>query len=234
MPRRQLDKGTHFFLLFSVWKAGVRLCVFFLLFLCLLSGTSGAQETGLSALASRLMSGGWGGTVDLDDPCPAPGGSGAPADGDMAVLQADIDRFSLCAERAESLKKLNEATMGKKDTGGTAPAEPNPLLDNPGFRLRKPPEDRGNQIAIPPVPEKDLEPPREREPKPKKLQEWSIVNIFGSSGGLQVRLRKDDGSVAQARAGAVLSDGWTVKQVSTSGVVLGKVGQPDKTLTWMD
>ncbi|MCB9979181.1 MAG: type IV pilus biogenesis protein PilP [Rhodospirillales bacterium] len=233
MPRLHPDKTARFSLLPRFPLAGLRLSVFLLLLFLFVGGSSRAQETGLSALASRLMNGGWGGTVDLDDPCPAPGSSETSA-GDMALLQADIDRFSLCAERAESLKKLNEATMGKKGAEGVGPAEPNPLLDNPGFRLRRPPEDRGNQIAIPPVPEKDLEPPRERESKPKRLQEWSIVNIFGSSGGLQVRLRKDDGSVAQARAGAVLSDGWTVKQVSTSGVVLGKAGQPDKTLTWMD
>lgn len=194
-----------------------------------------AQDTGLSALASRLMSGGWGATVDLDDPCPAPNGEGASAGDDMAVLQADIDRFSLCAERAESLKKLNEATMGKKESAEAKPAEPNPLLDNPGFRLRGRSSDREAQAAIPPVPEKDLDlPPPDRAEKSGKSPEWSIVNIFGSGEGLQVRLRKGDGSVAQAKAGAVLPDGWSVKQVSTSGVLLGKAGQADKTLTWMD
>ncbi|HRC27480.1 MAG TPA: type IV pilus biogenesis protein PilP [Alphaproteobacteria bacterium] len=190
-----------------------------------------AQETGFAALAEKLIGSGdeWGQTIDLKDPCPAPQTGSLPPGDDLSTLQADIDRFTLCAERADMLRRLNEATLGK-DAGGEEKTDTTP--ENPGFRLRNMPHDNSKKVAIPPVSEEDLKPPPAEKPAPPP-GEWVIVNIFGSGAGLQVRLRKDDGSVAQARAGAVLSDGWAVKQVSTSGVVLTKGGQ-EKTLTWME
>jgi type IV pilus biogenesis protein PilP len=190
-----------------------------------------AQETGFAALAEKLIGSGdeWSQTIDLKDPCPAPQAGSLPPGDDLSTLQADIDRFTLCAERADMLHRLNKATLGKNAAGDE---KTDTTLENPGFRLRNMPGDNAKKVAIPAVPEDALKPPpREKSAPPPG--EWVIVNIFGSGAGLQVRLRKDDGSVAQARTGATLPDGWAVKQVSTSGVVLTKGGQ-EKTLTWME
>lgn len=191
-------------------------------------------ETGLSSLADRLMGGGsWGQTVDLDDPCPAPQTPAPAAGDDLVTLQADIDRFSLCAERAEMLNRLNEAAMGQDSE---EPPNANPMTENPGFRLHSRLEEKRKQLAIPRVSEEELAPPapeRSSKPKGKGSEEWGIVTIFGSGEGLQVRLRKKDGSVAQARAGTTLPDGSVVKQLSTSGIILTKDGQ-DKILSWME
>ncbi len=190
-----------------------------------------AQETGFAALAEKLIGSGdeWGQTIDLKDPCPAPQTGSLPPGDDLSTLQADIDRFTLCAERADMLRRLNEATLGKDGAGGE---KADTTLENPGFRLRNMPRDNSKKVEIPRVSEDDLRPPPTEKSTPPP-GEWVIVNIFGSGAGLQVRLRKDDGSVAQAKAGATLPDGWAVKQVSTSGVVLTKGGQ-EKTLTWME
>lgn len=192
-----------------------------------------AQETGFAALAEKLMGSGaeWGQTIDLNDPCPATQEGSPPPPDDLSSLQADIDRFTLCAERAEMLKRLNDATLDK-DAGNGEEADTTP--ENPGFRLRTPTAAKQKQPLVPPVSEDDLKPPPgEASGAVVDPGEWVIVNIFGSGQGLQVRLRKADGSVAQAKTGTVLPDGWTVQQVSTSGVALTKGGQ-DKLLTWMD
>lgn len=185
-------------------------------------------------MAEKLIGTGgeWGQTIDLNDPCPVAGqDSAAPPPDDLTTLQADIDRFTLCAERAEMLKRLNGATLDK-DTESEEKADTS--LENPGFRLRTPTAGKKKQPPVPPVSEEALtSPPGESSGSAPAEGEWAIVNIFGAGQGLQVRLRKDDGSVAQAKTGTVLADGWTVKQVSTAGVTLTKGGQ-DKLLTWMD
>ncbi len=159
-----------------------------------------------------------------DDPCPSLEEIlSRKTPDDLSLVQADIDRYTLCAKRAELLKQLNEiSTENEKTLGATSPQNPGMMLPGAGQAI----------AALPPEPQT---PPPALQPASMPMDDgnWKIREIFGSSGNLQAKLAKSDGNVVQVKAGAKLPDGSHVLVITPLHVTLrSAAGETD--LSWQE
>lgn len=159
-----------------------------------------------------------------EDPCPAPMFSQESAPDDLTKVQADIDRYTLCIERAELLQRLNKLTSENSQTAlGVTPL-------NPGMMLEK--GHRGQASAPPPSPA----PSETAAPANPGGQEggWSIVEIFGGADDLRARLREGkEGGFLRVRAGDSLPDGSKVAKITPTRVILANGGKAIE-LEWLE
>ncbi len=165
------------------------------------------------------------------DPCPEAVSALSSMPDDLSKVQADIDRFTLCVERAQLLKRLNDLALeNEQNLQGVNSA-------NPGFTLGGSPADnfpafdRNAVLGIP-------------EPRPSyeeyapdyaanTYEGWSIVNIFGVGSDLQAKLSKSDGQRAQVRAGDKLEDGTKILGITPVSVEISKTGKKSL-LSWLE
>lgn len=166
--------------------------------------------------------------AQIADPCPSSmtGLAGKTPD-DLSIVQADIDRYTLCAKRAELLKKLNELAvendLALKNSAG---------LKNPGMVL-------GATVDAPPAgPDAPLIPASTGEDSESASEavddgRWKIVEIFGAAGKLQAKLSKADGAVARVKAGSVLPGGGKVVAITPVRVTLQEAGGESE-LAWRE
>jgi type IV pilus biogenesis protein PilP len=163
------------------------------------------------------------------DPCPMPSNELSRAPDDLAKVQADIDRYTLCMERAQLLQRLNDVALENQER---LQQSNDVSADNPGMQLgsniasfddmrAQIMQDIGNQ----PVVEDTVEAP--------PAGEWSILKISGAAGGLAAQLGKSDGTLMQVRAGDTLPDGGQVNEVNATGVRITKDGERID-LRWRD
>lgn len=170
---------------------------------------------------------------ELSDPCPAimEMMAGKTPD-DLSMVQADIDRYTLCARRAELLKKLNEISVENekavKDSMGFGGA----LSSNPGMTL-------GSAPVLPPTPPLPPLAPMPGEPGGVPAGfggddgNWKILEVFGAAGNLQAKIAKGDGAVARVKAGSSLPGGGTVAAITPVRVVIRDSGGETE-LSWRE
>lgn len=164
------------------------------------------------------------------DPCPLPATEMAKTPDDLAKIQSDIDRYSLCMERASLLQRLNDVAMENQKklqeaNGGLSADNPGMNLDDlPDFDEQK--QQVQNALDVEPV---LLSRGKEEPPS----NEWQIVKVSGSSGGLSAQLGKSDGTLVNVKPGEELPDGSTVNSVSATSVKITQDGE-NKTLKWLD
>lgn len=166
------------------------------------------------------------------DPCPLPSAAVMETPDDLAKVQADIDRFTLCMERAQLLQRLNELALENQEAlMGYSP-------DNPGMKLDKKPADLPDfkkpaaaESSPPALPVLGGAMPKTEEPP---AVGWTVVSVFGSGGNLQARISSPEGSIEQVRTGDTLSDGSTVKTISVGRVVITDKSGKDTTLGWQE
>lgn len=129
----------------------------------------------------------------IGDPlCPEPKISSRQSPSDLANIQSDIERFTLCIERAELLNRLNrlveenDALMGLTFGGGQASAQP------PAAPTNAP-------TATTPLPDVNMsDSVNARQGQNEETEEdsedniWVIEEIFGVSSDLQARLTNAD------------------------------------------
>ena len=182
--------------------------------------------SGKTQAASAISSG-------FKDPCPLPSAEMAQAPDDLAKIQSDIDRYTLCMERAQLLQRLNDVAMENQEklnaANGVLPAGMGE--SNPGMQLDAMPsfaQQRDAMLAS--VNEGDLNVP---PPPPADDKTWYIVKIMGGGANLTAQLSKADGPLAQGRTGDTLSDGARVESVSATSVTLMQDGE-SKTLSWRE
>lgn len=154
-----------------------------------------------------------------DDPCPALEDilAGKTPD-DLSLVQADIDRYTLCAKRAELLKKLNELTVENENAVNRGMGSP-----NPGMTLGKGTPKTVSPPVVPAVKIPSVAPVvpvEEGDVEEADDGSWKIVEIFGVSGKLQAKLTKSDGSVARVKAGTELPDGGNVVAITPVHVTI--------------
>ncbi len=138
-----------------------------------------------------------------EDPCPLPKTALRQTPTDLAAVQADIDRYTLCLERARLIKRLNDlATENDAMLAGFSSG-------NPGMTL--------NETLL-------SEPPQEAEQsEPEKV--WEILEIFGPVNELEARLMRDS-AIIQVRAGELLPDGNSVDEITPTEVIIsGNAGR---------
>ena len=138
-------------------------------------------------------------TQIIDDPCPVPEAALGQTPTDLATVQADIDRYTLCLERAQLIKRLNDlATENDATLSGFGNRNPGLSLDE---RLLSESQEEEN------------------ESETEAGTTWKILEIFGSAKKLEARLIKD-ASVIQVRAGELLPDGTRVEKVTPTEVII--------------
>lgn len=211
-------------------KMNMRLVFTFLISgLLVLPGTTDAQVSG-------------------DILCPNPEQAAKNAPRNLSDVQADIERFNLCVDRARLLNELNDLSKRNQEDilnrafAGTGPVGGQPLGGGlpplPGLAL-----DGASGLGaddIEPVAEDDIlsiedamTPPKPRSSQKSKKVSWALRNVYGSSGTLQAELISTDGALVVVSQGDMLMDGSVVKRVSSLGVVLSKDGQ-DKAVSWVE
>lgn len=187
--------------------------------------------------------------VSGDILCPSPEQAAKNAPKNLSDVQADIERFNLCVERAKLLNELNNLSKKNDDDilnrnsnapfAGTGPAasQSGGLPPLPGLSVGG--SNNIDTSSIQPVDEGDivsiqdaLTPPKPRTAS-RQQPNWALRNVYGSSGTLNAELVSSDGDVAIVAQGDTLADGSTVKRVSALGVVITRNGK-DIPVNWVE
>lgn len=165
------------------------------------------------------------------DPCPMPSDELARAPDDLAKVQADIDRYTLCMERAQLLQRLNDVAMENQEklnqSSGVGSSNPGMQLGGTNAPSM---EDMRAQI-MGSVNSQLLEGGGAQQPAPPSSDEWMIIRVLGASGGLSAQIGKTDGTLARVREGDTLPDGSSVNSVSATSVSITQDGKR-KELRW--
>jgi type IV pilus biogenesis protein PilP len=168
------------------------------------------------------------------DPCPTPENAIKTSPNDLAKVQEEIDRYTLCSERAQMLERYNESASKYNETidGAlgyqTAPnngvlglpeAQRNGLAPLPASALTD------NTAADDPSTNVDAA-------QAPKNTEWTISQVYGSSNNLQAKLKSPDGDEIKVRLGSQLpDDAGTVLSITKSNVTIGD-RKNSKKLEW--
>lgn len=194
-------------------------------------GTSIAAEMAMPERASPAKSAG--------DPCPAPQAAATGTPDDLAKIQEEIDRFTLCVQRAQLLERLNETALKNQAsedvalgfgpmTAGIAAPQQNALAPLPASALAgadvTPIAATGQPV---PAAAQPAAAPKQESPAPQ----WTIREISGSGSNVYAKLVSPEGDEVRVRSGAKLPDGKVVVRVSPSGVTV-REGKGTKSLEW--
>lgn len=147
-------------------------------------------------------------------------------------LQADIDRYALCVNRAELLMKLEEIKnkdMGMSMSGMSLPGgmAPTPLTPEQTALLM------GEQPGAPMnMDASSAAPAREEEEEEKEPVDVITVNdIRGVNGELMARVKDQDGNIATVGVGDKLTDGSEITAISATQVTVRRNGETTR-LEW--
>lgn len=174
------------------------------------------------------------------DLCPQPTAALNSVPANIDQLQADIDRFTLCLNRAELLLKLEDLKTQNTRDGATStaggmdlPIEPMPLNAQQAGQLLG----ADTQAAAPAAPlDTGLTSPdsvvSKKEAPPEK--DYVIREVRGLGGGLVARVQSPDGNYEQVKIGDKLADGATVTAINTTQVTVQTKDGAVKRLGWED
>ena len=179
--------------------------------------------------------------AQAEDLCPLPSNAISQAPDDLSKVQADIDRFTLCVERAQRLQRLNDLALQNQEAISAfvlgTPDEPlAPVFDDniPSFSGASqepafaPPAidasfapsfsgDSGAEIAATPP-----------------ASTYIVTYVFGSAGSLQAKIIGDGDYNAQVRVGDSLPDGSVVDSISATEVVIKSDSGDSTVLDWQE
>lgn len=195
-------------------------------------------------------------TGTTDDPCPEPKTAMASTPDDLAKIQQDITRFTLCVQRAQLLERLNELAQANIDTIDTAlnltasqGIEGNAI---PGIMPSQNNSGGNSAPAIPSVPsnlfddmdDEDMSAPRHSgsngavggntsSGQSFDDLDWQIRGITGSDGKLTAQLIDTSGVIIRVSAGDDLPDeGWSVRSITNTRVEVEN-GDKRQPLKWV-
>lgn len=178
------------------------------------------------------------------DPCPEPKSALANTPDDLAKVQEDIERFTLCVERAQLLDRLNESaaktdetidsalglSAGPMEGGMMPPSVPTGEMAPVNESMLGGADVTPTGAASAPVP--DGIDAIAGAAQPQLPPDWQVREVFGASGQLYARLNGPKGELVRVKTGDRLpSDGGTVTLVSAEGVTVRK-DKDSKTLDW--
>lgn len=155
-----------------------------------------------------------------DTLCPDPQIESSVVPSDLARVQEDIDRLSLCVERTKLLQDLNKLSNESK-TGvqplGVGAIDTSLLQPVTAKTLNK---NSSKNKAL-----------KQQKPFEAKSS-WEIRRVWGQGGKLQAQLISSDGVLVTAKIGESLTDGSTVKEISVRGVKVTRKNGREDTLGW--
>lgn len=174
-------------------------------------------------------------SVDLEnadafaDVCPEPKQALANTPNDLAQIQADITRFTLCVQRSQLLERLNNLTQQNIQTIDSAlDMSMTPDLNNLA----------GDVMAAMPAPQMPVEPESDMmeqssAPTPQPIQsDWRIRDISGKGGRLVAVLEDGNQTIARVSQGDSLPDSDArVTALSVRGVTISVNGETQN-LQW--
>jgi type IV pilus biogenesis protein PilP len=182
------------------------------------------------------------------DPCPAPKDAIMSSPDDLAKVQEEIDRFTLCVQRAQLLERLNEtalkseiATDAALGLGGSVPGLPNPqengLSPLPASALAGADVSPTSDSRSDDVPEDDKE---SESPSASVAEEvappsapWTIKEVFGSGADMKAKLVSPEGDEARVAEGTKLPGGkGSVVRITPSSVTI-RIDGHTKDLDWV-
>ncbi|MDB5478870.1 MAG: hypothetical protein JWM96_1365 [Alphaproteobacteria bacterium] len=173
--------------------------------------------------------------------------------GDVAGVQADIDRLNLCVERARLLKQLDDIAQARGETlkkitaspdsfssqsspnMGGIPAMPMAALPElpQGKSIEgKPIEVRPGEVKIQKAAPNPLgDAPKTPEAKPGGS--WKLRKIWGQGATMHAQLSDNSGILLNVIKGDPLPDGAVVENLSVKGVTISQNGKISD-LPWDD
>ena len=179
-----------------------------------------------------------------EDLCPLPSSAISQAPDDLSKVQADIDRFTLCVERAQRLQRLNDLALQNQEAISAfvlgAPDEPlAPSFDDsniPSF-----PGAAQAPVFAPPSTDASFVPSSSGDAaaafeatEALPAATYIVTNVFGSAGSLQARIIGDGDYNAQVRVGDSLPDGFIVDSISATEVVIKSDSGDQTVLDWQE
>ena len=157
-----------------------------------------------------------------DTLCPDPQVEASVVPSDLARVQEDIDRLSLCVERTKLLQELNKLS-NESSQKTLQPISANTI--DPSFLRPVTVDNLANAVGNKPaITEKPFEP----------VADWVIRRVWGQGGQLQAQLVSADGVLATVKTGEALLDGSTVVEISVRGVTLKKKNGKEEQLGWQE
>lgn len=151
--------------------------------------------------------------------CPEPSMALTEVPSEMDELQADIDRYTLCLNRAELLLKLDDLKNQNRNAAPvdamSLPLSPAPLTGQQAAELMGAPGTEMSPTAMTPLVQSD----------------YGIRDIRGVGGMLMARLQSPSGEYEQVQIGDRLADGSEVTAITTSQVTIRRDGSV-KRLEW--
>lgn len=171
------------------------------------------------------------------DPCPNLRGAMEQSPDDLSKVQSDIDRFTLCVQRAQLLERLNESAIKSVEQtdaalglgslngmGGVLPTGPVAMPPLPSGAL--------GGADVTPVATETTEPAQDAEPIIKAPEPaWLIREVFGPAVNMEARLLSPEGDEVKVKKGTRLPDASVVMSITPEGVTL-RSAKGVKTLEW--
>lgn len=174
-----------------------------------------------------------------EDLCPEPKTALEEKTGDLAKIQSDITRYTLCVQRAQLLQRLNELTIENIDTLDSAVTQISEnsfqkldvaqieeifMKNFSGAQLQSaPPQSTDASGAIPA--------PIISEP----VKKWLIQNITGQGQNLQAVLVSDQEDIITVKSGDVIPGTQErIRSIQASGVTLTTKNKENINLQWLN
>lgn len=164
-----------------------------------------------------------------DAPCPDPDELASAVPSDMSTVQGDIDRLTLCVERANLIQQLDEMVKKREEMLNPSAKGGGNQFDRQSDRSSRLQQIRRDQIDdIPKIDQTALnndtvngDTSKGDSKPPLESQQWSVIEIQGSGGGLTARLESENGNIIMVSAGDRLPTGQVVSDISiNSGVAV--------------
>jgi type IV pilus biogenesis protein PilP len=187
-----------------------------------------------------------GGESAASDPCPQPDPALVNAPDDLAKVQEEIDRFTLCVQRAQLVERLNDSAVQNMQASdkvlGLVPpsASMMPGVAGPQQGLMPLPSGAlaGADVApqpsadAPAVPADTASADAAEAEEPEEIKDWTIKEISGTGSNVHARLLSPEGDEVKASNGMKLPDGkTTVIRITPGGVTIRADGET-KSLEW--
>lgn len=193
--------------------------------------------------------------ANATDPCPTPRAAKSERPDDLAQVQEDIDRFTLCVQRAQLLERLNDsagrmaesadtalgfggmAAPASLPKGGAMPPLPSGALGGLDVAPKAAPAASSSSTTTTSVSTSSnvtattTEATQAKPDVEDDTVRYSIREIFGPVTDMQARLVSALGDEILVRQGTALRDGAIVTTITPSGVSVRSKGGV-KTLEW--
>ena len=168
-------------------------------------------------------------------PCPDPDQLASAVPSDMSTVQGDIDRLTLCVERANLIQQLDEL-IKKREEMLNPPAKEDRSsnqFDRRSDRSARLQQIRRDQMDyIPKLDSEQLVTNQGDQKPPLENPKWFVQDIKGSGDRLTAQLQDENGRMVTVSLGDQLPTGQVVSNISVIDGVAVKENGDSVNLPW--